>query len=149
MSQMQIGCAKQCRGNHLVRNAENSKSATMTTTSPDADEDRRPQEETEDGEVDVHDGEMRCVDRAKEQVEQEGDKKRKSKDGRGAPSRPTKSPKSKSLEHSSSTRTNKVARVTNAMMSQSPPPSNRQPEEGSDECWNQQRVKLGPKPLKK
>jgi hypothetical protein len=37
----------------------------------------------------------------------------------------------------------------NKRKEESPPPSNRQSEEGSDKYWNQQRAKLGQKPLKK
>jgi pre-mRNA-splicing factor 38A len=125
---------------------EKSKSATMRTTSPDTN--RRPQDETEDGEVDIHDGETRHVDRAEEKVEQEGDKKRKSTDGRGyAQSTDKKSKKQKFgtlFKHK-----DKESGSSNKRNDELPPPSNRQPEEGSDEYWNQQRAKLGLKPLKK
>jgi hypothetical protein len=130
---------------------EKSKSQTMTTTSPDRD--RRPQEETEDGEVDIiHDGVTRHVDRAKKQkVEQEGDIKRKpTDDGRGY-ARSTNNKKSKKQTFGTLFKhKDKEGRSSNnKRKDESLPPSNRQPEEGSDEYWNQQRAKLGLKPLKK
>jgi pre-mRNA-splicing factor 38A len=140
---------KRSEGKHSKRGSKEKSKSPTTTTSPDADADRRPQEETpEDGEVDIHDGETRQVDRTKGQVDQEGDTstKRKSKDGRGYAESTNKKARKQKF---GTLFKDKESRSSNKRKEELPPPSNRKPEEGSDEYWNEQRAKLGLKPLKK
>ena len=120
-------------GKHLMKQGgskEKSESQTMRmmTTSPDTDP--RPQEET---------GETRHVNPVKEQqVKKEGDRRRKPTDNGRGRAQLTNNKKSKKLKHQDKGSCSN----DNKRKDEWPPPSNRQPEEGSDEHWNHQRAKL-------